>query len=89
LAKIAFTSHLRDVGPGELTEYPGQTLAELLEAVSADHPRVRNYILDDQGRVRKHVAIFIDGVMRPRETALALRVTDASDVYVLQALSGG
>ena len=61
----------------------------MLDAVANDYPRVKNYVLDDQGRVRRHVAIFVDGVMRPRETALALPLQPSSEVYVLQALSGG
>jgi sulfur carrier protein ThiS len=72
-----------------LAEYRGTTVAELLDAVAADYPLVKDYVLDDQGRVRRHVAIFVDGIMRPRETALALPLTEASEVYVLQALSGG
>ena len=89
MARIAFTSHLRAVGPSELADYRGASLAEVLDAVAADYPLLKGYVLDDQGGVRRHVAIFVDGVMRPRETALPLPLTDASEVYVLQALSGG
>lgn len=89
MATIAFTSHLKAVGPAEPARYDGATLAEVLDSVAADYPLVKNYVLDDQGRLRKHIAIFIDGTMRPRETALALPLTAASEVYVLQALSGG
>lgn len=86
---IAFTSHLQAVGPTDLVRYAGATLAEVLDSVAADYPLVKNYVLDDQGRVRRHIAIFVDGVMRPRETALALPLAAESEVYVLQALSGG
>lgn len=89
MARIAFTSHLRAVGPSELADYGGATVAEVLNAVAADYPNLRNYVLDDQGRVRKHIAIFVDGVLRSREAALAVPLTEASEVYVLQALSGG
>lgn len=89
MAIIVFTSHLEAVGPTDPVRYDGATLAEVLDAVAIDYPRVKNYVLDDQGRVRRHVAIFVDGVMRPRETALALPLQPSSEVYVLQALSGG
>ena len=89
MARIAFTSHLRAVGPRELARYPGETISEVLDAVAADYPLLKDYVIDDQGRVRRHIAIFVDGVMRPRETALALPVTEMTEVYVLQALSGG
>ena len=60
-----------------------------LETVFAERPQLRNYILDEQGMLRRHVTIFIDGhVVRDRP-----RLTDPtgpdSEVYVVQALSGG
>lgn len=89
MATITFTAHLHAVAPDMSRSYAGATVGALLDAVAADFPRLRNYVLDDQGRVRKHIAIFVDGVLRPRENALALPLQEDSDVYVLQALSGG
>lgn len=89
MAMIAFTPHLRDVGPTTPTKCDGVTLAEVLDRVGESHPRLRGYVFDDQGRLRKHIAVFIDGVMRSRETALEAPLTDTSDVYIFQALSGG
>ena len=89
MARIAFTAHLAAVGPTEPSSYGGATLAEVLEAVGADYPRLLGYVLDDQERIRKHIAIFVDGLMRPHETALGLALGETSDVYVFQALSGG
>lgn len=89
MARIAFTAHLREVGPGDAAEYDGATLAEVLDSVAVRYPRLKSYLLDDQGRVRKHVAIFIDGTLCPRETALARPVTPRTDIFVFQALSGG
>lgn len=89
MATIAFTSHLRAVGPDAVARYEGSTVAELLDAVAADYPRLKGYVLDDQGRLRKHIAVFVDGALQPRDRALGLALTDASDVYVFQALSGG
>jgi molybdopterin synthase sulfur carrier subunit len=89
MARIAFTRHLEAVGPSAATAYPGATLSEVLDAVAADYPRLKAYVLDDQGRVRKHIAVFVDGVLTPRERALAAPLTETSDVFVFQALSGG
>lgn len=89
MAKIAFTRHLREVAPCEPTRYDGATLAEVLDAVGRDYPRLKSYVLDDQGRVRQHVAIFVDGALRPREGALGLPMSETTEVYVFQALSGG
>ena len=42
-------------------------------------------MLDDQGAIRRHVAIFVAGERR----GLAHAVTAGDHIYVLQALSGG
>jgi hypothetical protein len=89
LATIGVTSHLRTVGPEAPLRRPGATVGELIASLSDDYPLFRNYILDDQGRVRRHIAIFIDGELRPRDSVLAEPVADETEVYVLQALSGG
>ena len=89
MPRIAFTRHLQAVGPSELVDYSAATVGELIEAVAADYPRLKSYVLDDQGRVRKHIAIFVDGEMQKRSSALALPVGNESEVYVFQALSGG
>lgn len=89
MARLVFTAHLAAVVPRDEMAYHGATLGEALHAAFRDYPALRPYILDDQGRVRRHIAIFLDGELRPREEALALPVTADSEVYVLQALSGG
>lgn len=89
LATIAFTPHLRAVGPTQEEACRGATLAEMLDALDPHYPRLKAYVLDDQGRLRKHIAIFVDGVMTPRESALERPLGEASHVYVFQALSGG
>jgi molybdopterin synthase sulfur carrier subunit len=89
LASIAFTAHLKAVGPTRPQTCAGATLAEMLDAVAADYPLLKDYVLDDQGRLRKHIAIFIDGALVPRESALHRPLDPAAEVYVFQALSGG
>jgi molybdopterin synthase sulfur carrier subunit len=89
LATIAFTPHLRAVGPTQEEACPGATLAEMLDALHPSYPRLKDYVLDDQGRLRKHIAIFIDGTMTAREAALTRPLEPSSHVYVFQALSGG
>ena len=83
--------HLASAGRRALhpTSYDGTTLAEVLDGVAADYPLLKGYVLDDQGRLRKHITIFINGTMQPRDSALDIPLTRASTVYVLQALSGG
>lgn len=86
---VLFTQNLQRhvrIGPCEVT---AQTVGQAMEAVFAREPKLRGYLLDDQGAVRHHVVIFVDGEpIRDR-----VKQTDAvrpdSEIYVAQALSGG
>ncbi len=52
-------------------------------------PELRGYILTDQGRLRPHLAIFVDGVAVRDRKFLADPIRSESQIYVVQALSGG
>jgi sulfur-carrier protein len=86
---IHLTSHLRRVAPAEPIRVEAATLGAALEAYFETAPRVRSYILDDQGRLRRHVAVFIDGELLLDKKDLGRRVSAGSEIYVMQALSGG
>lgn len=89
MAKVVFTSHLqRHVASPECV-VSGATVHAALSEVFAANPPLRGYLLDDRGHLRKHVTVFVDGQrIRDRET-LADPVTGASEIYVMQALTGG
>ncbi|WP_341319507.1 MoaD/ThiS family protein [Paraburkholderia sp. IMGN_8] len=70
-------------------EIDARTLGEALEAVFAAQPRLRSYILDDQGSLRRHLAVFVDGRRVRDRRHLSDALGDESRVYVVQALSGG
>ncbi len=67
----------------------GATLRHVLEAYFGGVPAARGYVLDDQGALRKHMAIFINGEPVLDRTRLADPVPEDGVVDVLQALSGG
>jgi sulfur-carrier protein len=70
-------------------EVPGGTVREVLDAAFAVNPAARSYVLDDQGAVRRHMMIFVDGrTVRDRER-LSDRIEARSTVSIFQALSGG
>lgn len=89
MATIVFTRNLQRHVECPPSHAEGSTVRQVLEAVFAGNPRARGYILDDQGRLRKHVVVFIDGRMIADRTELSDPVQSSSEVYVMQALSGG
>ena len=60
-----------------------------LDAVFRDNPSLRSYILDDQGRLRRHMLIAVDGELIQDRIGLSDKTSTQSEVYVMQALSGG
>jgi molybdopterin converting factor small subunit len=67
-------------------ESSGATVAELLADLDAQFPGVRFRVVDEQGRLRQHMKIFVD---QESVRDLATSITDADEVTIMQALSGG
>jgi hypothetical protein len=89
VALLTFTRNLeRHVAcPAETVS--GATVRELLEGYFGAHPDVRGYVVDERGALRKHINVFVDGEQLRDRTRLSDAITSESQVYVMQALSGG
>ena len=87
---VKFTYALKRFFPGlKDTPAKGIILAEILDEMEASYPGINNYILDEQGNLRRHVNIFINGTMIADRTKLSGPVSEKSEIYIIQALSGG
>jgi hypothetical protein len=64
-------------------------LPEVLHEINLKYPGIQTYIVDEQGSLRKHVNIFINGDMIDDRATLADRFEPDSEIYIVQALSGG
>ena len=64
-------------------------MSEALSGVFRDNPGLRSYVLDDQGRLRTHVVIYVDGRPVRDRNALGDAVGESAEIHVMQALSGG
>jgi hypothetical protein len=89
MARITFTPQLRRFTETPEVDSAAPSLRAALEDAFAANPRLRGYVLDDQGHVRPNVVIFIDGRRCTERIALTDALAPESRVYVLQALSGG
>jgi molybdopterin synthase sulfur carrier subunit len=91
VATVVFTPNLKRhvEGAADTLTIEGGTVRAVLEAVFAASPRLRGYVLDDQGALRRHMMVFVDGQQIADRDRLSDPVRPASEVYVMQALSGG
>jgi hypothetical protein len=89
MARVVFASVLQRHVACPPADEPGRTVREVLDKVFAGNERARRYVLDDQGALRKHMVIFVDGQHVRDRIHLSDTVADNGQIYVLQSLSGG
>ncbi len=89
MATVHFTSHLQAFVNSEPVEVSAENVAAALEAALDGKEKLRSYIMDEHGRLRRHVMLFVDGRIVEDRVNLSDPISDSSEVYVMQALSGG
>jgi len=86
---VSFTSALQRFLPAPTAQVEGGTVGDALGAVFASRPALRGYVLDDQGALRRHVAVYVNSQPVKDRAALTDPVSPNDEIYVFQALSGG
>jgi molybdopterin synthase sulfur carrier subunit len=86
---IEFTANLTRQTKAPRSSVDGTTVCECLQGVFAQHPTLRGYVLDDQQAVRQHVVVFVDGTAIRDRRMQSDVVRPDSEIFVMQALSGG
>jgi molybdopterin synthase sulfur carrier subunit len=89
MASVYFTQQLARFTTVPQVDTPAVQLRAGLDSAFAVNPKLRGYVLDEQGHLRENVVIFIDGKRCADRTRLDDPLHPDSKVYVLQALSGG
>lgn len=89
MPRVVFTSNLQRHVNCPDTEVAAGTLRSVLAQVFEAQPQARGYVLDEQGHLRKHVTVFVDGRRVRERERLDQAVGESSEVYVMQALTGG
>jgi molybdopterin synthase sulfur carrier subunit len=85
MALVRLRGPLKALAGGAEHPVEGATIAELLRALERDQPSLQGWILDERGRIRRHINVFVNGEKGDEDTAIA-----ADDhVDVLPAISGG
>jgi molybdopterin converting factor small subunit len=84
--KVRIATPLHSYTGGAEVEAEGPSVAALLDDLERRYPGIRFRIVDEQGRVRPHMRVFVNReAVRSLDTPLA----PGDDVQILQALSGG
>jgi molybdopterin converting factor small subunit len=86
MAVVKLRAPLKDLAGGnrEIT-IDGASVGQVLRELEQQHPKLTGWVLDEHGRVRRHVNVFLDGE-RVREDA---PVAQDATLHVLPSISGG
>jgi sulfur-carrier protein len=89
MAQVHFTANLRRHVDCPSMRADGETVRAVLSSVFRENERLGTYVLDDQGALRKHMRILVNGrAIRDLEKQ-SDAVGPDDEVWVMQALSGG
>lgn len=87
---VKFTGNLKRFYPNlETQQLEVTSIPAILDELEAEFPKIKSYLVDDLGRLRKHVNIFIGDALVEDRVGLSDKVNPTDEIYIIQALSGG
>jgi molybdopterin synthase sulfur carrier subunit len=90
MAQVSFTRHLSRFFPGlEACDVAGTTVRELIDELERRHPGLASYLVDETGRLRRHVNVFVGEEPVRDRARLSDPLGPDARVFIMQALSGG
>jgi sulfur-carrier protein len=89
-ATVRIPTILRTLTGGEAeVKAEGSTLRELLDALEADHPGLKARVLDDEGKLRRFVNVYVGDEDVRFEQGLDTATPDGAQVSIIPAVAGG
>jgi len=90
MPKVKFTSALKRFFPA-LTEtmVEAYTIKEVIQHLEQKYPGLSSYLVDDSGKLRKHVNVFVKEELIHDREKLSDVVQAQDEILIFQALSGG
>ena len=86
MAKVKLSSPLRELAGGNgRIEVGAATVGQAIRAIEQSHPKLAGWVLDEQGRIRQHVKVFLNGEV----AALDTKISEADLLQILPSISGG
>lgn len=92
MPNVKMTQHLFRYFPqlaNRTITVPAGSVADIVRAINEMAPGFTDYVLDEQGALRRHVNLSINDSLVIDKKTLSDRVQDDGTVYIFQALSGG
>jgi sulfur carrier protein ThiS len=88
VVKVVLTANLQKYYPEREFQCDASSVRDLLARMDQTRAGFTSYVLEDDATVRKHVNIFLNGQLLPKN-AVSTPVKAGDTVHIMQALSGG
>jgi molybdopterin converting factor small subunit len=85
MALVRLRGQLKAMAGGSEHPLEAATVGELMRALEAARPALAGWVLDERGRIRRHINVFVNGERGGEATP----VGEDDRVDVLPAISGG
>ncbi|MHB8586120.1 MAG: MoaD/ThiS family protein [Thermoplasmatota archaeon] len=90
MARVFLPKSLRHFWSGpETVDVPGANLADVIRALNAAHPGLTDRVVDEQGRIRPYVHVFVNrkavGDVAPSE----VRLQGDDSIHIVPSVAGG
>ena len=87
--EVRVTSVLQRVVGGKTVQSEGNTIAEVLEQINAQHPGFREQITMEDGSLHRFVNIYVNGEDVRFLDNVNTRLTEKDEVSIVPAVAGG
>jgi molybdopterin converting factor small subunit len=85
MATVNLRAPLKQRAGASSVEVQGATVIEVIAGLERDVPELRGFLMDEQGQIRRHVNVFVDG--EPSEPSDSIR--GSAQIDIIQAITGG
>jgi len=85
MAQVILRAPLSELCGGRSHTLEGSTVLEVLRSLERAHAAVAGWVLDERGRIRPHVNVFVNGDHGREHTPVA----PGDRVHVLPSITGG
>ena len=89
-SKLKIPSPLRRFTSGQsVLEVEGETLESILDELFNAYPEIKNHLIEENGKLRNFVNIFINGENTRHNGGLNYKVKDGDDIRIIPSIAGG
>jgi len=86
VALVTLRAPLKDLAGGNSAiEVEGHSVFEVLRELERAHPKIKGWVLDEHGDIRRHVNVFVNDEMTRKDAPLS----PDDRLHVLPSITGG